>query len=705
MKKTLIALSVVAVTLLSSCTETNKKNMEANPFKGTYNTPFETPAFDNITIKSYMPAFKEAMKEHLAEVDVVVNNSEAPTFKNTVEALEYSGNQLKKVSSVFFNLTSAETSDELNALESELSPKLSAHYDDISLNEKLFLRIKSVYDNKENLNLDAMQMRLLDKKYQGFVRNGALLKGAEKDKMRAINTKLSALTLKFGQNVLNETNKFKMFVSNSAKLSGLSKSFIAAAAVKAKENGKDGEWLFTIDKSTLITFIKNADNRELREKLFKGYIEKGNNNDELDNKKILEEIANLRVDKSKLLGFATWADYILDVNMAKKPENVNKLLNEIMVAALPKAKAEAAELQKMIDKEGGKFNLEAWDWWYYSNKLKNEKYAVNDDEMKPYFELDNVRQGAFDVATKLFGITFTQRNDIQTYHEDVDVWEVKEANGEHIGILYTDYFSRAGKRGGAWMEAYRKQYINADGKAVTPIITNVCNFTKPPKGEPALISTGGVETIFHEFGHALHGLLSNGKYPSLTGTATARDFVELPSQLMENWAFEPEVLNMYAKHYKTGEVIPQELVKKMQAASKFNQGFATVEYTSAAMLDMDWHTLKETNDVESNKFEELSMLKMNMISEIIVRYRSTYFNHIFSNGYSAGYYSYMWSEILDADAFEAFTEKGIFHPETAKKLRDNIYSTGGSKDEMELYKAFRGKEPSTNGLKKRKGLM
>lgn len=706
MKQLILAIAVLASSLISCNVENSEKTekMKTNPFDGIYETPFQTPTFKSITIDSYMPAFIEGMKEQSQEIDAIVSNTESPNFENTIAALDYSGAKLNKVSSVFYNLTSAETNDEMNKLAAELSPLLSKHHDDISLNKGLFKKIKTVYDNKENANLNSDQLKLLKNTYNSFVRSGASLTGEAKDRMRVINKELSVLTLKFGENILSETNKFKLYITDEKDLSGLPVSVKQAAASAASADGKEGQWLFTIHKPSLIPFLMYADNRDLREKIFKAYISKGDHNDDLDNKEILSKIASLRIEKANLLGFDTWAEYILDENMAKTPQNVYSLLNELMTPALEKAKIEASELQNIIDKEGGNFKLEAWDWWYYTEKLKKEKISFDEEELRPYFKLENVRDGAFAVATKLYGITFTQRNDIETYHKDVTAWEVKEADGKHIGILYLDYFPRPGKRGGAWMNSYRKQMVDANGKHITPIITNVCNFTKPTSNKPSLLSVDEVETLFHEFGHGLHGLLSNGVYPSLTGTSVSRDFVELPSQIMENWALEPEVLKMYAKHYKTGEVIPNELITKLDKASKFNQGFATVEYLSAALLDMDWHTLKEATTMNANEFENASMEKMNMIPEIVVRYRSTYFNHIFSGGYSAGYYAYVWAEILDADAFEAFKENGIFDKETATKFRKEILEKGGSEDGMILYKKFRGQDPSTNALKKRKGL-
>lgn len=706
MKNKILSLAILASAFTSCCSneDANKEKNMKNPFEGVYNTPFQTPTFDNITIESYMPAFELGMKEQRENIEKIVENTSEPTFKNTIEALEYSGMKLRKVSNVFFNLTSAETNKKLNELASKLSPILSKHSDDIRLNKKLFEKIRTIYQQKDKLGLSDVETKLLNKTYNGFVRSGANLDEESKGKLREINKNLSNLTLKFGENILEETNKFKLYIEDKKDLAGLPETAVQAAYDAAKENGKEGKYLFTIHKPSLLPFLTYADNRDLRKKMFDAYVTKGNHDDNLDNKKNLSQIVNLRLKKANILGYKTWANYVLENNMAKTPENVYELLDKLMKSALAKAKEEAADLQKLINKEGASFKLEAWDWWYYTEKLKKEKYAFDEEQLRPYFKLENVRDGAFEVANRLYGITFEQRNDIQTYNKDVTVWEVKEADGKHIGILYLDYFPRAGKRGGAWMNSYRKQYVDEKGQFVTPIITNVCSFSKPTADKPALLSVDEVETLFHEFGHALHGLLSKGIYPSLTGTSVSRDFVEMPSQIMENWCLEPEVLGIYAKHYETGESIPEELVKKLNRASKFNNGFATVEYLSAALLDMDWHTLKKENKTDVNTFERNSMENMNMMPEIVVRYRSTYFNHIFSGGYSSGYYAYVWAEILDADAFELFKSKGIFDKETATSFRTNILEKGGSEDEMTIYEKFRGKKPSIEALEKRKGL-
>jgi peptidyl-dipeptidase Dcp len=545
---------------------------------------------------------------------------------------------------------------------------------------------------------------LLEKYYRDFVRGGANLDKEKKARLREINQELSLLTLKFGENILKENNRFELIIENKEDLEGLPQSVIDAAAETAKERGYKGKWVFTLHKPSMIPFLTYSAKRELREKIFKAYINRGNHNDELDNKKILLKIVALRLERAKLLGYKTHAHYVLEENMAKNPENVYKLLDKIWKPALERAKKEAEELQQMIYKEGKNFKLQPWDWWYYAEKLKKEKYDFDDSVLRPYFKLENVIKGVFYVANKLYGLQFVERNDIPKYHPDVRVFEVKDADGSHIGILYTDYFPRASKRGGAWMNSFRKQ-SKIGGKEIHPVITNNGNFSKPVGDKPSLLSIEEVLTLFHEFGHALHGLLSNCTYPTLSGTSVPRDFVELPSQIMENWALEPEVLKVYARHYKTGEVIPQELIEKLKKAKLFNQGFATVEYLAAAYLDMDWHTLTELNNIDPLKFEEESMKRIGLIPEIVVRYRSPYFRHIFSGGYSAGYYSYIWAEVLDADAFEAFKEKGIFDKETAQSFRKNILEKGGTEDPMILYKRFRGAEPKVEPLLKRRGLI
>ncbi|HDQ00416.1 MAG TPA: M3 family peptidase [bacterium] len=674
-----------------------------NPFFEEWKTPFATPPFERIQLKHYMPAFEKGMEQQQKEIEVIVDNADAPTFENTIEAMEKTGELLTKVSSVFYNLNSAHTSDEMQAIAKDVAPLLSKHRDDILLNEKLFERVKAVYQQRDQLDLSEEGAMLLEKYYKNFTRNGANLDESQKNVLRDINKELSLLTLKFGENVLKEDNNFELVIDNEDDLAGLPDAVIKGAAEAAQQRGYEGKWVFTLHKPSLIPFLQYSEKRDLREKLFKGYINRGDNNNEYDNKEILAKIAALRVVRAKLMGYQTHAHYVLEENMAKIPENVYELLWKLWEPALKMAKTEAYDLQAMIREHGNDFKLEPWDWWYYTEKIRKARFDLDEEMLRPYFKLENVINGVFDVATKLYGIAFSERTDIPTYHPDVKVFEVKEADGEHIGILYTDYFPRASKRGGAWMNSLRKQK-RVDGKHVTPVICNVGNFSKPTGDKPALLSFEEVNTLFHEFGHALHGLLSDCAYPTLSGTSVPRDFVELPSQIMENWVAEPEVLKSFALHYETGEPIPDELIEKIQQSSKFNQGFITVEYLAAAFLDMDWHTLEDTTLQDVLSFEEKSLDNIGLILEIVVRYRSPYFRHIFSGGYSAGYYSYIWAEVLDSDAFQAFKETSLFDQETATKFRKYILSAGGAADPMTMYKRFRGKEPSIEPLLEKRGL-
>ena len=700
---------VAAFFLLWSCNSQEKKenvNMN-NPLLSEWTAPFGVPPFDKTTEEHYLPAFKVAMEEHNSEITAILENKEAATFANTIEALDLSGETLSNISGMFFNLLSAVTNEKFQAIAKEVSPLLSKHSDGISMNDKLFERIKAVYAQKADLALNAEQEMLLEKTYKSFVRSGANLSAEDKVKMSAINQESSLLRLNYGDNVLAETNGFELLIENEADLAGLPESVVQAAAETAKAKGKDGKWMFSIQRSSMYPFLTYDDNRELREKLFNAYISKGDNNDSLDNKEILKKILKLRLEKANLLGYETHANYVLEEQMAKTPEGVYELLNKVWTKALPIAKKEAGELQKMLVKDIPGAKLEAWDWRYYAEKLRKEKYDLDEEQLRPYFKLENVRDGMFTVANKLYGITFEKRTDIPVFHPDVETYEVKEADGSTIGLFYLDFYPRESKRGGAWMTSYRKQSIK-NGKNVQPIISLTTNFTKPTADKPSLISFGEVITMFHEFGHSLHGLLANTTYSSLSGTSVARDFVELPSQIMENWAAEPEVLKMFARHYETGEVIPDELIEKLEKSGHFNQGFTTIEYMSATFLDMDYHTLKSVEEIENmdvNAFETKSMAKIGLIPEIVVRYRSGYFNHIFAGGYSSGYYSYLWSEVLDADGFAAFKENGLFDQATAKSFRDNVLAKGGTEDAMKLYVDFRGREPKVDALMARKGLL
>ncbi len=676
---------------------------EDNPFYAPYGTPFEVPAFDRIKNEHYLPAFEKGIAEQKKEIEAIRDNADAPTFENTVVAMEESGKLLNRVGDVFFNLNSAETSDEMQAIAREIAPRLSALNDDIYLDPKLFARVKSVYDKRDKLKLSTEQRRLLEESYKAFVRGGANLADAEKEEFRGINERLSVLSLKFGENILAEENRFELVIDNPADLSGLPAKDVEAAAEEAKTRGHEGKWVFTLHKPSLIPFLTYADNRALREKIYAGYCERGNHGDEYDNKAILEEESTLRFRRAQLLGYQNYAAYVLDDNMAKTPARVYDLLNKLWNPALARAVSEREAMQAMVDAEGGNFKIASWDWWYYAERVKKQRYDFDDSVLRPYFVLDDVRAGAFEVATRLFGITFEERFDLPKYNEEVRTFEVTDADGSLLAIYYVDYHPRPGKRNGAWMNEYRRQ-SRKDGKRVVPIIVNVSNVSRATSDEPALLSLDEVSTLFHEFGHALHGMLSNVTYGSLSGTNVARDFVEMPSQVIENWATEPEVLKLYARHYQTGEQIPDELITKMNNAKLFNQGFATVEYLAASFLDMDWHTLEKPAPKDAMAFEAQRMNQIGLIPEIVPRYRSPYFRHIFSGGYSAGYYSYIWAEVVDADAFQAFKENGLFDKKTADKFRKYVLSAGGTEEPMVLYKKFRGREPEIGPLLDRRGL-
>ncbi len=679
-------------------------NAAANPFFETWDTPFGVPPFDRIAITDFQPAFIRGMAEQKEEIAAIADDPAPPTFANTIEALDASGALLRKVGAVFGCLNGTMTNDEMQAVARELAPLRSRHRDEILLDGKLFARVDAVYRQRDDLDLDREQQRLLEETWKRFVRGGARLSDQDKERLKELNQELSLLSLKFGENVLKETNRFEYVVEDRAGLAGLPDGVIAAAAETAAERGHEGKWVFTIQKPSLIPFLQYGKDREARRVLLTAYTQKGNHGDELDNNDILSQMVVLRTERARLLGFDSHAAYVLDDNMAKTPAAVYKLLDEVWWPALKKAEDEAAGLQAMIDAEGGGFELEPWDWWYYAEKLKKQQYDLDESMLRPYFELESVRAGLFATVNRLYGLTFKPRPDLPVYHPDVKAYEVLDSDGSTVAIWYSDYFPRASKRGGAWMDALRKEFYR-DGKRVIPVIYNVGNFTKPTADEPSLLSVDEVKTMFHEFGHALHGMLSDCRYQSLSGTSVARDFVELPSQIMENWALEPEVLDIYARHYKTGERIPAALVEKIKATGHFNQGFETAEYVAASYLDMDWHTLTDTLPRIPAEFEQTSLERIGLIPQIVVRYRSPYFQHIFSGGYSAGYYSYLWAEVLDADAFAAFKETGdIFDPATALSFRENILERGGSEDPMVLYQRFRGREPSITPLLVRRGL-
>ncbi len=705
-RKGFLPYCMVIASLLVGCNNETKKEEAVdlkNPLLAKYETNFEVPPFDLIKDEHFRPAFKEALKVHEAEIDSILKIDEPATFANTILALENAGQLLNRVSTVFYNLNSANTNDTIQAIAKDLAPVMSAHRDEINLNPDLFKRVKTVYDQRANAGLDAEDQKLLEETYKGFVRSGANLKDEDKEKLKKINAELSVLSTQYGQNLLAETNAFEMVVDKEEDLAGLPKELKAAAAAEAKTKGKEGKWVFTLQNPSVMPFLQYADNRELRKKIWDAYQLRGNNNNDFDTKEILVKIANLRLDKAKLLGYSSHAAYILEESMAENPANVNALLNKIWTPALAKAKTEAADIQKEIDAAKDTFNVAPYDWRYYQEKIRQKRYALNEEEIKPYFSLTDVREGAFATANKLWGISFVALNNVPVYHPEVEVYEVRDKDGSHLGLLYADFFPRASKRSGAWMTSYRSQG-RENGKRVAPVISIVCNFTKPVGDSPALLTFDEATTLFHEFGHALHGLFSNVKYKSLAGTSVPRDFVELPSQIMENWAADPEVLKTYAKHFQTKEAIPDALIEKMQKAGTFDQGFATVEYLAASMLDMNYHSATAPIKAKANEFEKSAMDKIGLIDAIIPRYRSSYFQHIFSGGYSAGYYSYIWSEVLDSDAFAAFKEKGLYDQNTAASFRSNILERGGTGNPAEMYRKFRGADPDPIHLMKKRGL-
>ena len=692
-----------------------------NPLLDQPDTPYGVPAFDQVKIEHYLPAFEAAIAENKAEIDAIVNNEAEPTFENTIVALDRAGLLLDRVQGVFFNVLEADGNDEMNAIAEKVSPMLSELSDGIILNDRLFARVKFVYDQRDQLGLNPEQMRLVTETYKAFADNGANLPEDKKERLKEVNQELALLSLKFGNNVVAETNSddFKRFIADESLLAGLPESAKAAAAEEAAAAGHPGEWLFTPKRTSFTPALQYCENRDLRKQLLMDYTTRANRDNDNDNKAVIIREMELRIERAKLFGYDNPADYILADCMAKNHQTVDAFLASVWAPSLEAAKREAAELQKLLDEdiaegnitpslsgEGrGEASLQPWDWWYYAEKLRKAKYALDEEELKPYFELSNVRKGAFGVATKLYGLQFEKLEDMPVYNPEVEVFKVTEADGSLVGILYTDYFPRAGKRPGAWMNNILPQYIDAEGKDHRPVIINVGNFNKPTAGNPSLLSMDDVETLFHEFGHALHGLLSKAHYKSLSGTNTPRDFVELPSQFMENYAYEPEVLKTYAFHYQTGEVIPDELIAKINAAGKFNQGFVTTELLSASILDMDFHELTTAEGLDVNAFEKASLEKMGMIPEIIVRYRPTFYNHIFTTGYEAGYYSYTWAAVLDADAFAAFKETGnLFEPGTAARFR-HLLEQGGTRDAQELYLEFRGKEADPANLLRRKGFI
>jgi Zn-dependent oligopeptidase len=669
----------------------------------TFNTKYNTAPFSQIKLEDYKPAFIENIAAAKAEIDAIINNPAAPTFENTIEALDFSGNALDRLSSIFFNLNSAETCDEMQKIAQEVSPLLTEFSNDITLNEALFQRIKSVYEQKDTLNLSPEQATLLDKKFKSFSRNGALLTEEDKLKLREIDTKLAKLKLTFSENVLAETNNYQLHLTNEADLKGLPEGAIEAASALAKSKDLEG-WIFTLDFPSYIPFVTYADNRELRKEIAIAAGKKAFQNNEFDNQAISLKIAKLRFERANLLGYETHSHFVLEERMAQHPDKVKSFLNDLLTKAKPAAEKEFAELSAFAKELDGIEQLEKWDGAYYAEKLKQKLFNLDDEKLKPYFQLENVLNGAFTIANKLFGLIFTEVFDIDKYHEEVTTYEVKDEFGELVAIFYADFFPRKGKRNGAWMTSFKSQYIK-DGSNERPHISNVCNFTKPTATKPSLLTFNEVTTLFHEFGHGLHGMLANTIYPSLSGTSVYWDFVELPSQVMENWCYEPEALALFAKHYETDEIIPQEYVDKIKESASFQEGMATLRQLSFGILDMAFHSNNPNAITDIKAFEKTAFEGTSLYPDVAENCMSVSFSHIFAGGYSSGYYSYKWAEVLDADAFAYFQEKGIFNKEVATKFKDNVLSKGGTELPMELYKRFRGQEPKADALLKRAGLI
>ncbi|MBP3356996.1 MAG: M3 family metallopeptidase [Rikenellaceae bacterium] len=692
-------LIVTAMSLLCSCS--TERPAAENPLLGEWDTPFGVPPFDKIEVSHYKPAFQVAMAEHLAEVDSIVANPAEPDFENVILALDNCGERLKRVSTVFSMVGSADTNAEMQAVQMEMSPVLSQHYDKVSMNEKLFEKVSAVYEKRASLGLDSLQMRLLEKTYNRYVRAGAALPADKKAELSKINEELSLLGVRFGNNLLAENKNFTLELSGE-ELSGLPQSVKNAAREEADKRGIPGKYVFTLSKPSLLPFLTYSDRRDLREKLYRGYLDRGNYGNETDNKQIINDIVRLRTEKARLLGYDSHADFVLSNVMAKTPENVYGLLDDLWTPALDRAKAELAEMKALKLAETGDESFESWDWWYYAEKVRKQKYDLDEEALRPYFSLENVRSGIFELSNRLYGVTFRPVV-APVYNEECQVYEVLDSDNSHLGVLYLDFHPRDGKGGGAWCGRFRGQRF-IDGKRISPVVSIVCNFTRPIGSVPALLTLDETETFFHEFGHALHSLFSQVPYQGLSGVE--RDFVELPSQIMENWAFEPQMLKSYALHYRSNEPIPDALVEKIKNSALFNQGFATVEYLAASYSDMDIHTLEQFEPLDVNAFENRKLnVERGLIPEIAPRYRYPYFSHIFDGGYSAGYYSYIWAEVLDKDAFQAFVETGdIFNRQVAERFR-TLLSRGGTSDGMVLYEQFRGAQPDRKPLLRARGLV
>jgi peptidyl-dipeptidase Dcp len=689
----------------TSCTKKDaEEDTATNPFFTEWTTPFGVPPFDKIKAEHYRPALDSGLKQHLAEIDAIINNPDEPTFENTILALENSGRLLHRVFLTFFNVNATDGCAEMKAIEAEYSPRLTAHNDNIYLDAQLFERVKAVNDNRETLGLDFDDLKLIENYYKVFVRNGIHLPDDKKVELKAINSRISELTTTFGQRVLACENAFRLNITDENDLAGLPETSINGAAEFAAREGKEG-WVFSTSRADWTPFMQFAENRDLREKMFRAFINRGNNNDENDTKELIEEIAVLRVKKANILGFRTWADYVISDNMAKSSRTVIDLINQIARTTIPYARAEATELQNLINRLGHNITLEPWDWWFYTEKLREEKFGLDDQTIRSYFALENLKRGTFELANRLWGLQLRRVDNVPVYNEVVEVYEVLNPDGSHLGVVYFDWHPRPTKRGGAWMSSIKRQY-HVNGERSHPVVTNVSNYTPPQGGAPALLSIDEAGTLLHEFGHALHGLFANTKYRSTSGTSVPRDFVELPSQIMENWLLEPEFLKKFARHYQTGEVISDELIEKLQASARFNQGWITMEHMASAVIDLDWHTITDTNRRNAVDFQNASMRRMGLLREIAPRHSSWHFRHIWGSefGYSAAYYSYTWSGVLDACAYQAFVETGdIFNTEVAARFRDHILMMGGSVDADVLYRRFRGHDPRPDAYFARKG--
>lgn len=693
----------VAMFFMQSCTPKTEQTME-NPLLSEWNDRFGVPPFDRIKAEHFAPALEQAMSVHNAEIDAIVTNNDEPTFENTVLAYDNSGKLLERVELCFSLLCAAETNAEMQAIEQEMSPKLTAHSGAIMMNDALFERVKSVYERRGALGLDSLQLRLTEKLYRRFVRGGALLSVEDKEQLRKVDEELSAARVKYAANLLAANSGFELVISDQDDLDGLPSSIRDAAASEASARDMKGKWVFTTKKPSMLPFLTYSSKRELREKLYRGYLDRCNYNDSIDNKQVINDIVRLRTERAHLLGYPTHAHYVLDVQMARTPENVYAMMDELWAPALERAKAEMEAMREMMKEETGLDDFASWDWWYYAEKVRKRDYSFDESSLRPYFSLENVRSGIFELSNRLYGLTFRPVQ-LPVYHEDCETYEVLDEKNEHLGVLYLDYFPRDGKSGGAWCGEYRTQSFDAEGNRIAPIVSIVCNFPRPTGGDPALLSIDETQTFFHEFGHALHNLFSQVKYGGLGGVE--RDFVELPSQIMENWALEPEMLRRYALHHRTNDPIPHHLIEKLQRSRHFNQGFNTVELLAASLTDMDIHTIENYSPIDVNEFERKMLNeRRGLMEQIAPRYRYPYFSHIFDGGYSSGYYSYLWAEVLDKDAYQAFVESGdIFNKRIATDFRNKVLARGGEADGMDLYRDFRGADPDRKPLLLGRGLI